>query len=409
MAGPGIITSTALGQSGRAGASNRLTLGCIGVGSQGTGNMRGFLGQPDVQVLAVCDVDKAHRDRAKQLVDGQYKNSDCQTYNDFRELLARDDIDMVSIALPDHWHAIPAIAAARAGKDIYAEKPLARTIAEGRAIINAVNHYGVIWQTGSWQKSVGHFRRACEVVRNGRIGKVHTVKVGLPTGRLINPQPEMPIPDGFDYDFWLGPAPWSPYTKQRCHWNFRWIMDYSGGQLTDWAGHHIDIAHWGMGTERSGPVEIEGAGEYPADGLWNAAVHYRFVCKYAQGFTMIVGDGQHYPNGARFEGTDGWVYVDRSGWRTYPENLKDSKIASNEIHLYESNDHIGNFLECVKSRRQTITPPEVAQRSISVGHLGNIAMQLGRKLKWDPENERFIGDAQADRMLKRSYRGSWKL
>ncbi len=416
VAFPYIIPSSALGADGAVAPSNRVVLGCIGTGSQGTNNMRDFLGHGSrVQIVAVCDVDRSHRLAAKKTVDEKQGNADCRDYNDFRELLARTDLDAVSIAVPDHWHSMPAIAAARRGLDIYAEKPLSLTLVEGRAMSDAVHNFGCVWQTGSWQRSQNHFRSACELVRNGRIGTVHTVEVGLPTGPSIERQAPMPVPEGFDYDFWLGPAPDAPYTEKRCHWNFRWILDYSGGQLTDWAAHHCDIANWGMGTEYTGPVEIEGVGEYPREGLYNAAINYRFTCKYApgaspvapNGFTMIVSNKNR--GGALWKGTDGWVWVDRSGMDAEPKSLLQSKLGPNDVHLYKSNDHIGNFLDCTRTRALTITPIEVAHRAISIAHLGNIAMQLGRKIQWDPVAERVVGDDEADRKRVRTMRAPWHL
>jgi len=415
VAFPYVIPASAFGADGNVAPSNRVTLGCIGVGSQGTGNMRGFLGFDEVRVVAVCDVDRSHRERARGMVNERYGDEGCADYNDFRELLARDDLDAVSIAVPDHWHAIPAIAAARKGLDIYAEKPLALTIPQGRAMVDAVDRYGVVWQTGSWQRSHSHFRHACELVRNGRIGPVHTVEVGLPTGPTCGPQPEMPIPDGFDYDFWLGAAPEAPYTERRCHWNFRWILDYSGGQLTDWAAHHCDIANWGMGTEYTGPVEIEGRGEYPRDGLYNAAVNYRYECTYPpgaspvspDGFTMVVSNG--FPMGAKFIGTDGWIHVSRGGLTTDPGSLRDSVIGPSEVHLYNSQNHMRNFLDCRRTRARTITHIDVAHHAIAIAHLGNIAMKLERKVCWDPARERFVDDPEATRKLDRSMRGPWRV
>jgi len=405
----------------RAAPSDRIVMGAIGVGSQGTGNMKSFLRQPDVQVVAVCDVDQAHRDRAKQIVDEQYENSDCTTYLDFRELIDRGDLDAVSIAVPDHWHAIPAITAARAGLDIYGEKPLARSIREGRAICDAVHRYGRVWQTGSWQRSRDNFRRACELVRNGRLGKIHKVEVGLPTGRTLGPQPELPVPDGLDWDFWLGPAPWVPYrdfsgnsssgdSKRRSpHWNWRWIMDYSGGQLTDWAGHHIDIAHWGLDLDYTGPVEIEGKGDFPTDGLWNVPPTYRFRCKYATGLDMVVADDHQVGRGTKWFGEKGWIQVNRRSLESEPASILQQVIGPGEIKLYESRDHHRNFLDCVKSRQMTIAPVEVAHRSISVGLLGEIAMLTGRKIRWNPETEEIIGDPGASALLGRAYREPWHL
>lgn len=413
---PNIVPASALGLDGTVAPSNRVVMGCIGVGSQGTGNMKQFLGIEDFQIVGVCDVDRSHRENAQNVVNESYSSKDCAGYNDFRELLAREDLDTVSIAVPDHWHSIPAIAAADRGLDIYAEKPLSLTVSEGRAMVNAIERNKTVWQTGSWQRSQRHFRRGCELVRSGRIGEVHTVKVGLPTGKPIEPQPVMPVPDGFDYDFWLGPAPWAPYTKERCHWNFRWILDYSGGQLTDWAAHHCDIANWGMGTEATGPVYVEGRGKFPAEGIWNAATDYYFEAEYAagaspvapKGFKMLVSNS--FPMGTRFEGTEGWVFVDRGNTLvTEPETLKDSEIGPNDVALYESRNHARNFLDCVRSREATVTPIQAAHHAINIAHVGNIAMQLERPVRWDPAAERFPEDETANRMLKRAMRGAWQV
>ena len=415
IAFPYIVSSSALGNADSVAASNRIVMGCIGVGSQGTGNMRGFLGKKQVQVVAVCDVDKRNSDRAKKTVDDKYGNGDCRTYLDFRDVIARDDIDALSLALPDHWHSIPVIMAARAGKDMYGEKPLARTIREGRAMVDAVNRYGRIWQTGSWQRSVNNFHRGCELVRNGRIGKIHKVEVGLPTGGGGgNPVVQTP-PDGLDWNFWLGPAPWRAfmnYSRRAPHWDWRWIMDYSGGQLTDWAGHHIDIAHWGLGFDDTGPVEIEGKGVYPRDGVYDAPTAYKFTCKYANGLTMVVANDRQQPKGMGtvWYGDKGWIHVDRGDkLQAEPKSILEETIGPDEIRLYRSRDHQRNFLDCVMTRKKTITPIEVAHRSISVGLLGEIAMLTERKLRWDPDKEVFGNDEQANRMLSRPMRNPWHL
>jgi len=411
---PYFVPSSALGKAGTVAPSNRIVMGFIGTGGQGTYDMQGFLGKEDVQVAAVCDVDIEHRNQARDMVNEKYGNKDCATYNDFRDVLSRDDIDAVVTAVPDQWHSIVAIMAARAGKDIYGEKPLARTIAEGRAICEAVKRYGTVWQTGSQQRSDWRFRRACELVRNERIGRLHTVKVFLPDRNYIQKRSTKPapVPEGFDYEMWLGPAPLKPYCPGRCHWNFRWISDYAGGQITDWAGHHCDIAQWGMGTQYTSPVEIEGTGIWPKgqEGLYDTVEKFRFECKYAEGFTMIViasTDPDPMRNPVRFEGTEGWVEVSRKHFKTHPESILDSVIGPNDIHLYESNDHFRNFLDCVKSRSLTIAPAEVGHRSIMVGHLGLIAITLGRKLRWDPKKELFINDEQANRLLSRPMRSPW--
>jgi len=388
--------------------SNRIVMGAIGVGSQGTGDLQGFLSKSEVQTVAIADVDKGHRDNAKRIVDGRYGNKDCKTYHDFRELIDRGDLDAVQIAVPDHWHALPAIAAARSGLDVHGQKPLARSIREGRAICDAVHRYGRVWQTGSQQRSDYKFRRACELVRNGRIGKILKIEVGLPTGSGTDVKPVMPVPEGLDWDFWLGPAPKVPY-RGVSHWDWRWIMDYSGGQLTDWAGHHIDIAHWGMGWDYIGPVEIEGRGNYPTEGLYNVATEYKFTCKYADGTLMTVANNTQLTQGAKWYGEKGWIHVNRAGLNASDEKILKEEIGPNEIRLYVSNDHKQNFLDCVKSRELTICPVEVGHRSVSVGLLGEIAMLTGRKIKWNPEKEEIIDDPEASALLGRSYREPWIL
>jgi len=402
---PAIVPASAFGANA---PSNRIVMGAIGVGSQGTGDMQGFLGKEEVRMVAVCDVDRGHREQAKRIVHDRYGNSDCKAYQDFRELIGRGDLDAVQLALPDHWHAIPAIEAARAGLDIHGQKPLARSIREGRAICDAVHRYGRIWQTGSQQRSDYHFRRACELVRNGRLGKIKYIEVGLPTGGGTNVRPIAQVPDGLDWNWWLGPAPYVPY-RGVSHWDWRWIMDYSGGQLTDWAGHNIDIAHWGMGWDRTGPVEIEGRGVFPTDGLFNVPTHYRFTCRYADGIEMIVANNTQVAQGAKWYGEKGWIHVSRGGLSASDERILREEIGPDEIRLYESRDHKQNFLDCVRSRKETICPVEVGHRSISVGLLGEIAMLTERRIKWDPEHEDIINDPEASALLGRSYREPWTL
>jgi len=408
MAFPYVVPSSALGNAGSVAPSNRVVMGSIGVGSMGTGDMQGFLNKKEVQYIAVCDVDKGHRDNAKAIVDKKNGNSDCATYLDFRELIGRGDLDAVALALPDHWHSIPAIAAARAGLDIHAQKPFARTIREGRAMCEAVKRYGIVWQTGSQQRSEENFHHACELVRNGRIGKIEKVEVGLPTGGGSDVKEVQPVPPGVDWNWWLGPAPWVPY-RGIMHWDWRWMMDYSGGQLTDWAGHHIDIAHWGMDTERTGPVEIEGKGEYPKDGIYDVPITYKFTCKYANGMIMTVADDKQIPHGTKWYGDKGSVYVRRGHIESDPASVLNEVIGPDEVQLYKSRDHKQNFLDCVKSRKETIAPAEVGHRSISVGLLGEIAMLTEAKLKWDPDKELFDDNDAANRLLSRSMRAPWRL
>jgi len=411
---PYVIGASAFGKAGRPAPSNRVTMGFIGLGSMGMRHIQGFLYEEDCQIVAVCDVDAGRRREAVDEVNSYYGNRDCAEYNDFRDLIARADIDALCISVPDHWHSITAILGIRAGKDIYGEKPLALTVKEGRAMVEAVNRYRCVWQTGSWQRSTAQFRFACELVRNKRIGELESVEVGLGSRDSIGPQPVMPVPEGFDYEMWLGPAPWVLYTEKRCHWNFRWILDYSGGQVTDLGAHHIDIAHWGMGADDTGPIKIEGRGAFPTDGLWNTATTFCFECKYANGVTMKVSSDESYGKGVRFIGDEGWVFVSRSELKADPERLLKEKIGPEEVHLSKpSGDnrqgHRRNFLDCVKTRAETISPVEVAHRSVTIAHLGNIAMLLGRKIRWDPQTEQIVGDATGSRMLSRAMRAPWHM
>ncbi|MEN6306407.1 MAG: Gfo/Idh/MocA family oxidoreductase [Anaerohalosphaeraceae bacterium] len=395
--------------------SNRITVGCIGIGWQGGGNLDSFLNEHDAQVVAVCDVDANHLRDAKRKVDSIYGNQDCKAYSDFRELLGRPDIDAVCLSLPDHWHGLIGVAAAKAGKDIFGEKPLTHNLREGRLLCDAVKYYGRIWQTGSWQRSVSHFRQACELVRNGRIGKIHTVEVGLPAGHADfggtrGQETACPSPPELDYDFWLGPAPLSPYCPARVHKNWRWVLDYGGGQLMDWVGHHVDIAHWGLDMDHTGPVEIEGKGEYPYEGLWNTATRYRLNAVYENGIQMIIAGGyDEIQDGTKWIGSDGWVHVNRQRMVTSSETIKNEPLGAGDIHLLNSPGHTRNFLDCVKSRRQTLTPCETAHRSATVGHLGQIAMLLERKIKFNPATEQILDDPVAEKMLGRTMRSPWLL
>jgi predicted dehydrogenase len=418
-----------LGLGGRTAPSNRITVGIIGTGNQGFNDIRSFLRDERVQIIAVCDVNRESpgywegkvggRDPARRLVEEHYAEArasgsyrGCTAHVDFREVLGRDDIDAVEICTPDHWHAIPVIEACKARKDIYCQKPLSLTVAEGRAMSYAVTKSRVVFQTGSQQRSDARFRRACELVRNGRIGELKVARVGLPGGRTDyaktgeHKKPE-PVPAGFEYNLWLGPAPEAPYAPARCHVNFRWIYDYSGGQVTDWGGHHPDGAQWGMGTELTGPIEIRNArGTFPSDELWNTATEYTFEAVYENGMRMIVSNTERM--GVTFEGTEGRIYVNRGELEATPKTVLDTEIGLSEIHLYKSDDHFRNFIDCVISRGPTAAPAEVAHRSITVCHLGNIALRLGRdRLRWDPRTEQIIGDDAAARLLSRPYRAPW--
>ncbi|HEY5315927.1 MAG TPA: Gfo/Idh/MocA family oxidoreductase, partial [Pirellulales bacterium] len=345
----------------------------------------------------------------------------CKAYTDFREVLGRDDVDVVAVVVPDHWHAPMTIAATKAGKDVYCEKPLTLTVDQGKQMIKSVREHKRILQTGSHWRSGPAVRHACELVRNGRIGQLQRIQVYLPKNNFVGPGPgwqPMPVPEGFDYATWLGPAPLAPYHADRCLYRFRFILDYSGGQVTNFGAHYFDIAQWGHGSDTTGPVEFEDTGaEFPEPGsLFTTATKVAFRARYADGVELICQTSEKQ-SGTRFEGTKGWVQVNSKGVRTSPESLATSEIGSSEIHLPHSNpkrtenkysnylpDHVGNFLASVKSRQDPIEPVEVGHRTASICHLGNIAMLLKRKIRWDPEAEQIVGDDEANRMLSRTPR-----
>ena len=441
MGFPYVVSSSALGKAGAVAPSERVTMGMIGVGPQGTHNLNEFLRTVGVEVVAVCDVNRrsdaywrgaspgfkgstAGREPARQIVEdyysqqkssGQYQG--CAEYGDFRELLGRSDIDAVTVCTPDHWHGLITIAAARAGKDIYCEKPLTNTVAEGRAVCTEVARYNRVLQTGSHERSRDNARFACELVRNGRIGKLHTIRVNMPNNdshheviRNSNTPPVvMEVPDGFDYDRWLGPTPWAEYTEQRCHLWWRFILSYGGGEMTDRGAHIIDLGQLGNGSDSTGPVEISAKGLAPATGIYDTFLEYKFECKYANGVRLI-GESVA-PRGIKFEGSDGWVFIHIHGGRLEASrpSLLNEKFGPQELHLGRSSGHHQNFIEAVRSRETTMAPPEVGHRTATICHLVNIAMLLKRKLQWDPQQEVVVGDEEANRMLARPMRSPWRM
>jgi len=421
---PTIIPSGALGQGGKPAPSNRITMGVVGWGMQGPGNTKAFMSFDDCQVVATCNLDKNHLRDSLEAINGHYQNHDCQTYHDYRQMMARTDIDAVMIAVPDHWHELIAVEAARNKKDIFGEKPLARTIAEQQAIVKAVQRNKRIWQTGSWQRSERHFHYACEIVRNGLIGKIKRVEVGLPSGHsdFAGTKDKMsitPPPPELDYEMWIGPSKMQPYIEGRVHKNWRWNYNTGGGQLLDWIGHHCDIAHWGLGNDdKIGPMEVEGQGEFPpADAVWNTCTRYRINAKYPNDIEMVIAGGhKDIRSGTKWIGTDGWVWVNRNNafeasndaWtdaRRLPDELRKVKLPLTET----ANPHFRNFLDSVQSRQPTVTPVEVAHHSTIPGHLGLIAMLVGRTIKWDAKKEVIHGDKEASKLLTRDYRKPWKL
>ena len=427
-AAPYIIPSGALGNAHASPASERITIGHIGVGGRGTSLLNETIPLKDAQCVAVCDTFASRREAAAARIEDYYAKErargtyhGCAKYNDFRELLARDDIDAVIIATPDHWHVPLALAAARAGKDMYVEKPLGLSVREGQALRDAVNRYGAVFQYGTQQRSERNFRFACELVRNEKIGKLQRVEAWAPEGGSGGSTKEIPVPEDLDYDLWLGPAPWTPYTEHRCTARGGyWIYDNSLGFIAGWAVHPLDIAQWGMDADSTGPVEAEGTGTIPTDGLYNTIMTWDVTYRYANGVELrsLSADiaapiiEKYRPpkeHGTTFFGTEGWVSVDRGGIYADPHSLLDLDLGPDETHLYDSNDHRQNLLDCIKTRSETICPIEGAVRVDTLSQLGDIAIRLNRKIDWDSENEEIQGDPEAERMLSRPMRSPWTL
>lgn len=436
---PTIIPSRVLGADAPSKKIHILQIGCGRIGR--SMDMPGILKQNAARMVAVCDLDSLRVNDAKSFVEDHYKKQKISltaaTYGDYREALQHPDIDAVAVSTPDHWHAEPVVAAALAGKDIYVQKPLAMTIAEGRAVSDVVRAKNRMFQIGSQQRSGAQFRIACEMVRNGRIGKLHTVRIGLPSDPSGGSTEVIPVPSNLDYKMWLGCTPDAPYTRDRVHpqgadlktrYGDRpgWlrIEDYCLGMITGWGSHHVDIAHWGMDVEHTGPVSIEGKAEFPKSGLWNVHGPYHIEMKYANGVTVIID--HKFPNGIRFEGSDGWIFVTRGAERvtssdpTPKGNAAKSLVASKpeilttplgekEIRLHESpgNDHHLDWITSIQTRKPAVTTPEAAHRSTSACILGWIAMKLGRKLVWNPEKEAFEGDETANSMRSRPQRAPY--
>lgn len=395
----------------RIGPNDTIQVGVIGPGGskggfrQGLGDTRGIASKPGVKCIAVCDLDDVHRDEAAAVF-----GPDTKKYHDFRELLANKEIDAVVIGTPDHWHTTIAVAAMKAGKDVYCEKPLTLTIDEGKLIVKTQKQTGRVFQVGSQQRSDTRFRTACELVRNGRLGKLTRVEAHLPGGPQGGPFNVMPVPSDFDWDMWLGPAPQADYVKERTHGNFRQWLDYSGGMMTDWGAHHNDISQWGIGADGSGPIAVEAINgkRNVGNNCYNA--YYEFEVNYYYPNGVVLNTSHKGENGVQFEGEKGWIFVSRGAIRASDDSLLDDPLPSNATKLYVSNDHHGNFVDCVRSRKETICTAEIGHRSVSICHLGNIALRLGdHRLEWDPKKEMFTNSHEANAMLSRVPRKTYKM
>ncbi len=411
VAAPMILPGRLFGQNA---PSKQIVVGFIGTGNIAQMHLETLLGFPEVRIAAVCDVDRFRREAAARKVNLFYGDKSCVALADFRELAARKDLDAVWVCTPDNWHALAAIEAIRGGKDVYVEKPLTLTIAEGRALVNEARKHGRVVQTGTQQRSSRRFHDTAEFIRNGGLGKLERIDILIPAnnkfcGATWTPEP---VPEGLDWDMWLGPAPWRPFNRNACHYNFRFILDFAAGQVTNWGAHYIDIAQWALGADDAGPVEVEGHGQFPTTGLFSTATKVDFTCRYAGGESLRchtrydgVADGN-----VRFFGERGWLDVSRTAsTASEPALLKEVSARKGALKLPASANHHDNFLQSVRSRARPISDVEIGHRTTTVCNLGNIAMLLDRKLRWDPAKEEFIDDSIANRMRARSMRGPWGL
>lgn len=428
VAVPYFIPASALGKDGAMLPSERITIGMLGVGNRGSSSLCALEPLPEAQVVAIADPRKERRDRAQEQVNATYaRRSDkesyqaCDVYNDFRELLARPDIDAVWGTVPDHWHGVLYSRALEAGKDMYGEKPLTRWISQGVTVCDAVRRYGRVFQTGTQQRSCPTFRHACELARNGYLGKIHTVYVGAPGGEAYEVEPPCDPPEGFDYDMWTGPAPMIPFDNKRCEWLAMYMIShYCAGFITNWGVHHLDIAGWGCPEIFNETFEVEGTGVMPESGMTDTWISWQMEYRYASGLKMsFTNTGNPNEQGCRFEGDEGWVHVNRQGiWASSP-SLLTLKLKPTDIHLHASPDygtkyygyiqHSADFLRSVRTRQDPVSPVEEGHAASTLGNVADISLHLGRKLKWNPKENLFLGDDEANNMLSRPLRSPWTL
>ncbi len=443
LAFPYLVPGSVLGKNGATAASERITVGVIGTGNRGTDDMMGMMRSPLSQIVAVCDCRRPRLEEAGKRVEKFYSERDksgsyggCKAYHDFREVIDRKDIDALIITVPDHWHGIVATRALAAGKDLYCEKPLGRTIAESVAIRDAAVKYKRVFQTGTQQRSDAKFRQACVLARGGHLGKVHTIEVAVPAGGDIVKQPPAPVPDGFDYEIWTGPAPMHPFDLKRCEWlGMYWIADYCVGFICNWGIHHLDIAAWGCPEVVNAPFEIEGTGLVPSQGMCSTVVTWQTEYRYPSGLRLSftsdrgpfdwhrqqglteesaraladVDPKRHHETGCRFIGKEGWVHVTRGAISAEPASLLEKQVDPASVGIVVSDDHYVNFLECVRDRRVPVSSLDSGHRATCLGNVADIAVRLGRKLTWDPGADRFVNDDEANGKRSQPMRSPWIL
>jgi predicted dehydrogenase len=422
---PRIVPASALGRDGNLPPSERITIAMFGVGNRGTSSLQAMRPLPDHQVVAIADCRRDRAELAQRNVHsfyaervGQQQYTGCEIYNDFREVLERDDIDVVWGCVPDHWHGVVYSRAIEAGKDLYGEKPVTRWIDQGIRIRDMVRQYGCVFQTGTQQRSSTHFRHACELARNGYLGKVHTIYVGAPGGRTYPVEPPCDPPAGFDYDFWSGPAPLIPFDTKRCEWLAMYMIShYCAGFITNWGVHHLDIAGWGCPEVFQEPFEIQGTGVLPTEGMTDTWISWQMDLDWDSGLKMsFTNTGNPNQQGCKFEGDAGWVHANRSGIWAEPASLLTVKLKPDELHLHASPEHsnpytahTADFFRGIRTRQDPVAPVEDGHAASTLGNVSDISLRLDRRLRWDPRIDRFVGDDDANQMLGRAARSPWTM
>lgn len=416
LAAPYFVPGSALGMDGRAPANDRIRTGHIGLGGRGSGLAGAFIGDPSTQVMAVCDPFQSKRERAQQRANARYAENigkgtykGCDAYSDFRDLVTRDDIDAVTIASPEFWHALHSVWAIRHGKDVYCEKAMTLTVYESQAVRDTVRRHARVFQLGTQQRSDRNFRFAAELALNGYLGKLQTVKVAVPGGRsLAVGEPAQPPPE-LDYEMWLGPAPYTPYNNIKCSYNWYFIYDYCIGWIGSWGVHHVDSALWGAPMFARGPIQLEGTAVFPTEGLASTSITWKVDVQAEDGTRMVFTDDRTQPHGVRFEGDRGWIHVVRGGIQAEPASLLKVVLKPSDVHLYESRSHHGNFLECIRTRRDPVSNVDAGFAATVMTIVSDITTRLERKLTWDWTTEQFADDDIANSMLRRPMRSPWTL